>query len=98
MYDHCIGTVFHSRAMHLVEAFGHLAPCTGGQVLGILLFHGSVILKGNVIDLYLIEDPLPKKFDVTGLHDCRSSLTAVLGHPEDTAGASQSVSVHHTLP
>lgn len=44
VHHHGIGEALHNGALCLAEALGCIAPCTVGQVFGILLLHSDVIL------------------------------------------------------
>lgn len=45
MHHHGVGEALHDGALCFAEALGGIAPCTVGQVFGILLLHSYVILE-----------------------------------------------------
>merc|ERR1719369_946500 len=66
----------HDRTLSLSKSLGCKPSSRVGQISGILLLHGNVILQGHVRDLYIIAAPLAEQFDLRQLSQnlCRQTL------------------------
>merc|ERR1719427_2388294 len=70
--------MLNNRTLSLTEAFGGIPSSGVGEILGILLLHGNVVLEGHVRHLHVLTGPLPEKLDLRQLrHHCRWLLNVV---------------------
>lgn len=47
VHHHGVGEALHDGALRLAEALGRVAPGAVGQVLGVFLLDGDVVLQGG---------------------------------------------------